>query len=164
MCFLFFFKQLMWLIQVKCVECIYLYHNTAPILLHQLTPGININWLLQMRLEWLLPCAVCKLTRTSMGQTDVFTRKKINTLMCNICRIYKKAQIIKNFSSTVFHKVYNVSSDATTLKIERFFLRESGDFPHERQKSSPYWFLFIVFVIFDVFTSDKMLSSLINLI
>lgn len=36
------------------------------------------------------------------------------------CRIIKKAQIIKNLSQTAFHKVFAVSLNATTDKIERF--------------------------------------------
>ena len=36
----------------------------------------------------------------------------------NLCRIYKKAQIIKNFSETVFHKVDEVPPISTTHQME----------------------------------------------
>ena len=40
--------------------------------------------------------------------------KERNKFMLNVCRIKKKAQIIKNFWQTAFHKVYKVSSNPTT--------------------------------------------------
>lgn len=41
--------------------------------------------------------------------------------MYNICRIYKRTQIIKNLLYTAFHKVYKVYPDSITHKTEQFF-------------------------------------------
>ena len=45
----------------------------------------------------------------------------------NICRIYKKAQMIKDMSVTALCKVYRVSPDSTTHKLIDF-IRVSGEF------------------------------------
>lgn len=42
-------------------------------------------------------------------------------IMFNICRIYKKAKMIKILSSTIFQKVSKVSPNATSQKIEWFY-------------------------------------------
>lgn len=49
-----------------------------------------------------------------------------------------------------------------TNKTEQLFLRESGDFSRRATEKQPV--LFIVFGIFDMFTINNMLSSLINLV
>ena len=64
-------------------------------------------------------------TPTSLGQKEASLN--INILMFNICRMHKKAEIVKNVSFRAFYKAHTVSHNATSLKIGRF-LRESGDF------------------------------------
>lgn len=66
-----------------------------------------------------------------------FLHKERINLMCNICRIYKKDQIIKNLLFTAFQKVLSLG----------------------RQRSSLYWLLSTVFIKFDMFTVSKTLSS-----
>lgn len=45
----------------------------------------------------------------------------INILMFYICRMHKKAEIVKNMSFRAFYKVHTVSHNATSLKIGCFF-------------------------------------------
>lgn len=66
---------------------------------------------------------------TGTNGDNVFLHKEINQSMHNICRIYEKSQIIRNWSWVVFNKVGNVSQDATTHKTERFFKGRLGTFP-----------------------------------
>ena len=84
----------------------------------------------------------------------------VKSEMYNVCRIYKKAQLIKNLSEIVFHKD---DMFVVTLKLSKMcdFLRESGDFIYDGQKGqknkNKYWLSFTVSVKFYMFTTNKML-------
>lgn len=46
-------------------------------------------------------------------ENDFYTKERKNVLS-NVCRIYKKIQIIKNLTKTAFHNVYKVSMNSMT--------------------------------------------------
>lgn len=58
--------------------------------------------------------------------------------MCNICRIYEQAKILKNLSLTAFHNVHKVPVNSTTHKIAQFFKGVWG-LSRQATEKEPLW-------------------------